>query len=80
MPVIEVGRTLAEEIADARDRFYPGHWTYQNLEGLPKDLRPFYRVGVSSVEDYQLAKLALPKGVTAEIIHPGGFTRLPYQY
>lgn len=60
---------ISERVAEeARNRFYPGHWTYRNLGSPPEKLRPFYINRVSNLRDALLAEAVKPPHIRAEII------------
>lgn len=57
-----------KKIDQARNRFYPGWWTYNPQETRPA-FQPFFTVVCSSGEDCNLARLSKPPFIRAEIVH-----------
>lgn len=59
---------LDSELIDARNRFFPGWWTYAHLGEPEHGGRPFYRVVCHSPDECELVRRARPSYIRAEIV------------
>ncbi len=60
---------FGETIESARKRFFPGWQEYLRHRENDKRFAASYRVECNTFDEYQLAKLAKPHGISAEIIY-----------
>ena len=60
---------FGETIESARKRLFPGWQESLRHRENDKRLAASYRVECNTFDEYQLAKLAKPRGINAEIIY-----------
>jgi len=63
----KLGCELSEVVA-ARDRFFPGWWTYVGQRFLLDEHKPFYRVTCRDIAEAELAQEVQPDFIRAEIV------------